>query len=719
MNASDDPTQDELARRLDRLAATIELRPAALDAVRHRGEQRNRRRRTTIGTLSVVAVIGTSIGGIVALSRPTDPTVSNHAADEADTPSPSTGDAPTATGDGNTTDATASDATTGPTPIAGSAPPVAAGTAVATAVPLDLVDPQLTWNVVRPDSTQALAYPAFLSGVSPTASPLYAWSSAPGRDSGDSGVGTLYRSDDGITWSAVGDADLPWGTAASGVLPGSEGELFAVSTAPATASGEAPASTGSTGDSVVSTPDNSDDLRFWTRDADGGWSSTPVPLDLEVWHDVPGVLGTTIGELSTSTLDHGGEGSLVLLAKTRLLLDVSAVSANADGVNVTPDGVDILHYDAACGDVVTETTMVVGGVAGTDATEVTTVDSPCLSPTTEHRDLAELDVDQRALDEYFAPPHLFVLSAAGSLAEVPFPGEVEPGLVVSGARVIGVGDEHALLYDELDPTTSATVRTRLWLSADGESWEEHLLPAQAAEVWSLSIGRLADGRLAGVSMWSIDASSPVVFVEDGAGGWTVTDLAGALRPDDGRSATLSPNAAVVGDTGITVAALISVDPFVEHGPVSTTDGDRTITQIDAMGTYVVTSTDTGEEIARFELGSPTAFQDGTLHYDEVGDLVLADPATGDELARLSQAVQMRLSELAYGTEMAPDTIVLHSVDGTAWSRESLTDLSSGTSTWINGLASIDGRVVGSFLDPGTRNDDGSPATFVLVGTPNE
>ena len=746
MNAPDGSTQDELATRLDRLATTIDLRAGSLDAVRRRADERTRRRRTTIASLSVVAVVGASLAGIVVLSRPTDPTVTNRAAD--DVPPASDLD-PSTSPEGADTSVTATNAE----PVAETA-----GTLAATA-PLEVVDSDLTWTTVRPDSTQALAYPYMYPASAAGDGPIYMYSTAPGRDpDGEQIAPTLYRSDDGISWTVVDRSDVPEHTQLVGPVGGTSEAIYALSTAPSTAASDPPSSgdvvTVDTGGVAVG---SGADVVLSVRDADGAWTSTVVPLDTAAWLDEPGVRHATPTNLSASSTARDGSGSILVLASTWLDLDVAAldVDQNLDNVQILPSGVEVTRYDPACMATATTITSGAGAVAdpvatvaasgatteapteaATDTTAgavvATSVDpaptstvtgsavgapDECDAPTIEHHDLSELGVSQRALDEYFGPPHLFASTDDGAFTEVAFPGSVPAEHVISGPRLIALGHTHALVYDELTRADYSLIASHLWLSTDGQQWEERVLPPAVQGAYGvLTLGLLADGRLAGVASQAVEPWHPLAFVEDGNGGWHVTDLAGALRPEDGVSATLGASAATVGDTGITLAAIVMTDRFVEQGPVSTTDGDVTISLVDSMGTYVVTSTATGEEIARTD---PRVADPSRIRYEETGDAVLLDPTSGEEIARISWEVQQRLSDLAYGSQASPTALLLHSTDGVSWSRESVQELGSPTAGWVNGLASIDGRVLASYVDPGVRNDDGSPATFVLVGTPTQ
>ena len=81
-------------------------------------------------------------------------------------------------------------------------------------------------------------------------------------------------------------------------------------------------------------------------------------------------------------------------------------------------------------------------------------------------------------------------------------------------------------------------------------------------------------------------------------------------------------------------------------------------------------------------------------------------------------IQQQLNDAAFGTVATPQTLVLHSSDGVAWSRESLQDLGAETANWVSSVTTVGGRVLVTYVDSGNRNDDGTPSTFVLVGTPD-
>ena len=97
--------------------------------------------------------------------------------------------------------------------------------------------------------------------------------------------------------------------------------------------------------------------------------------------------------------------------------------------------------------------------------------------------------------------------------------------------------------------------------------------------------------------------------------------------------------------------------------------------------------------------------------------MLLDVADGTEIARLTADDQAKLSEAMWGGGVTQPFVVLHSVDGVSWSRESLDDLSGVDGSVPSQAFSIDGRVILTVLDGVTRNDDGSAQTVVVVGTP--
>lgn len=727
---------DVLHDRIDGLARTIDLRDGSVDAVRRRGEQRSRRHRVAVGSLSAVAVVSVAIAGIAVLSRPVRPAVSGNVPGAA---SGASGD-PTEIASASAPtplDSTQADPTQGD--------PAQADSSQAGSIPT--VEPAIDWNVVRPGSTEALAYPGLVTASTSANGPVFAWSSQPGRASNDEWNATMYRSDDGVTWAQVKGAGALPGTLTAGTFPDG---LYSLGTSPAKADGST-AITAPSGSIDTSSPT---ELAFWTSADGSDWTMQPVPLDLASWTGIEGVVAARVGETSVSATAT----SVLVLARAALQFDTSAVADADDSVTVTPSGVDVTRYDCTAidaegvpmttvpgpilgpdggaipadsvpvesvpADTVAAESVTVGTATVDTATAVTIFTDSAASrcePVTgvvEHFSLDAAGIDPVAVEEQYAV-HLFHRDADGSFSEVKLPVLTSPGTVVGSARVLPVGEGHALVYDEVDPSTYAPVATHLLLSDDGVTWVDRSLPTDAAtQAWGLTVGVLPDGNLAVLDLWGAKGNQPTAWTSpDGGATWSSISLGGLLRADDGGTATFAPSSGIVDRTGITVVTAIATDPIAERGPISIERDGLRISIVDSLGVYIFTDLATGAEIGRIDLSTVDPATSDSVRFEDDGTIVLLDVADGTEIARLTADDQAKLSEAMWGGGVTQPFVVLHSVDGVSWSRESLDDLSGVDGSVPSQAFSIDGRVILTVLDGVTRNDDGSAQTVVVVGTP--
>lgn len=652
-----------LQQRIGGLARTIDLREGSVDAVRRRGEQRRRRNRAAVGGIAAVAVVTTVVGGIAILSRPLPPSASGNAPADAAAP------------DGST---------------------FSSDSAASTDIPvIPAVEAAITWNVVRPDSPEAIAYPSLLTPSTSLDGPVYAWSSQPGKAAVDDYEATLYRSDDGVAWSRVDGSDELPGKLTVGTF---EGGLYSLGTSAPTK------------------------LAFWTSEDGAAWTEAAIPLDLAAWSSRKGVDAAYIGETSVSAT----AGSVLVLARTNLQFDTSAVASTDDSVSVTPSGVEVTRYrctevtagESPVSTIAADATSVASGDATTDPVASVGTAQVCdpITGEVEHYGLDAAGIDPAAVAEQYEV-HLFRRDADGSFTELALPDLTGTDSVVSSARVVAVGDRHVLIYDEIDPTTYGLVATHVLLSDDGVTWADRSLPSTStAQAWGLTPGVLPDGRLAVLDLWGANGMEPMLWTSGDEGiTWTSLRLDGLLRADDGVSARFAPSSGIVDGTGITVVAAIAIDPVVEHGPISIERDGQRVSLVDSAGVYTFTDLATGEEIARIDLGTIDGTDTSSVRYDDDGTVVLLDPADSSEIARLTSSDMDQISTLAWGD--GQPYVVLHSADGSSWSRESLDDV-TGVDRSVPSLAySVDGRIIVTVLDGSGRNADGSAQTVVAVGTP--
>ncbi|MCU1388982.1 MAG: hypothetical protein JWL72_2320 [Ilumatobacteraceae bacterium] len=707
-------TERRVAQHLGTHASSITLVDTPVAEVIQRGKRRRIRRRTTIGVLSVAAVCAAAIVSVQALSEPIEHRkISSTNGGIAATDSTSPGTATVNTGGSSTTsastiagDSTAPDNATPPSSLD-------AGQSALTTVPSDLV-----WNPVVPDSTEALAGGVVL-GV-PDSAPYLALSSAPGRSApGAPFVPTLYRSDDGISWTPTeATADLPF--PGSNALDSYDGSLYALGTAAATA----PISANGTSDVVLKT----------STDGGGSWQQQILPIDLRNLADKGGV-----GHVSLFTPSVGaGPAGAIAAAQVNVFLDLTqlGVPSEYDFIQqVTPNGIIVARsaclvltggYGVATTVAMTNGSVPAASSVPCDATTATTActlpggacsaggttlpDPSTGSANTRTYTWAELGLDTEVVDALLAPPHLFVEPpGADQFTEVTFP-PIPAGVRAATTSTYATSTGFAMTVQGVDVDNRAT-NPLVYLSADGTNWTE----STVSNVDVLDdFGQLDDGSF--VVIGSDPQNNPAVSVSADGTNWTTTALDGLLTPADGKTALLGYSGMTIGGAGITVAATITVDPFAEGGP-STIDKDGvTVSMLDQFGSLVFTDDATGAELGRTDRrdgGKPTNTNVTTDPSTGLSQLMNADGTVrlalgGDDLSRLYTLA-------TGGFPQVP--VLLHSHDGIHWSREDLESIAGFPVIQVSRLTNVGNRVLVTLLDTSTPNGDGTPRTVVLIGTP--
>lgn len=675
MNHNTPPDPDaRLGHHLREQAAALTLADTPVDAIIRRGDRRRQRRRTMIGVVSATALVVTGVVGLNLLSRQAGHRVVG----------------------GTTTDNS--------TNVAVSATPNGTPQTTVLDVPIDSpaitpVASNLTWNVVVPNASEALGYgylPLGLSGDGP----LYAYSSAPGRSVDF--TNTLYRSDDGVTWTPTADVSLPDQSVYNPVAAAGNGDrLYALGTAAATA----PIPPGGAGDLVI---DSS---------SDGGatWTDTVLDVDLRALDALAGVRSVTAYRLQIAA-----SGNMVIaMAHVEPVFDLTqfdgqGISFGTEGITVTPytcDGSELGVASTVVGDATQApvTTSVVYDGSYDDLLN-TCVDEP--DPSSTGYTWSELGIDQAAVDAYLSPAHAFVSTDGATFSEVPFPG-TSPGALNSASLLRSLRDGFGLITTE-SSVDATTYRQRFFTSSDGVTWQEHELPAELV-TWSVSnLGSLTDGTLV-LTGYSGDGEATAASSVDGGTTWEVSRLSGLLTDEDGATAYLSTSDATIGTTGVTLVGFVNIDPFVEHGPVSITRDGIVVTQIDSNGSLVFTDEATGDELGRMTRSLEGSTTNDRTSYDiDTGDVELfADD--GAALLTMPAADQSELYSQIY--QLGTKLVVLHSTDGVSWSREDIDSIVGSEIDMMGLIRTGSSEITLSVTDSINRNPDGTPRTLVLVGTP--
>lgn len=533
MNHENDPTDSRVADHLDARAKALIVGDTPVGDVVRRGRQRRNRKRTGAGALTAAVVIAGSVMTISALSQPSDPRqITNGVAEE-----------------GKPDDSSASIAESVAESVAQDLGSPEGGTAALDAqqapgpetpglVPINVIPSNLVWSAVRPDSTEALAGPAF--GDTPSDAPYIEVSSAPGEASGEEWNPGLYRSEDGISWTPLaGVPEVPL-TA----FDAFDGAMYAFGTIGATTK----TTEGGTGDLVVES----------SSDSGESWVKQMLPLDLRSLAESRGVASVP---LSFRNIAAGPQG-VIAVVQALIELDREELGLPKDGLitSYSADGVE-LRKDPCPAAGTSPTTM--EAVPGTDPRPQCNPEDAWASET-EFRSWRDLGVVQTVVDAVNASPYVFVkASGAAEFSEVTFP-LVPEGFTVRNAIASATIDGFAITADLADEETTA-LTSKLYLSPDGGTWTEYDVPLPSVH----AVGQLGDGTY--VALGSGDPATghaPLVSTSIDGLTWSTVDLLGLLTDDDGTSAQLRISSFTIGSSGITLSANVGTDSSLVFGPAS-------------------------------------------------------------------------------------------------------------------------------------------------------
>ncbi len=687
------PASDRLiADRLSTEARRIDLGPPMVDVVIHRGRQRQNRRRTAVGVMAVVGVCAGTIVGINVLSQPSDRSFGSVVGDGTSNGPP-----------GTATDDTAADTRIGS--------------------PIHLVDSDLVWTTVEPDTAQALSVFSGWAGRKIVGDgPFLAWSTTPGVNTEPKT--SMWRSDDGISWTQVADTV----SMTQATIADRDGRFFAYGTAPSSA-----ATDGRKFDAALSTSD------------DGGltWNDVALPLDTADLADEPGVTGVSVSPVSIAA------GPTGVLAAARVTVNVDWENLLPDGLwntgnwGTTADGVEI-YETQPCGAppdtaaaVPTATVMcnppatIVPG-AGVSPTTImqSTADSVLVSPDSVPINAstvpagvettmqpvaagtltwAELGISQKAAAYIRGVTQLFFSADGATFNAVAQPTALGDGS--QNVQLTDVDDGFVASVVTYDDATNQGTGT-LFHTVDGSSWAEMgPSPLTYAETFDSFEGRLV---MSGQVQVGAFQQASMVAIRNSDGSWTNALLDDLSSPSDGVKTSFGNTSVAVGPMGITVVATQFVDAVAQAGGAEISRNGITMRAEDGNGEFSFIDESTSTTLASTSGRIPST------------ELVSLDPNTGNYDVRLeaggdviatftSNEMFTRMEQIATAGP-PPTTSVFHTTDGAAWSRESLTEL-AGQQLGSAGVRLTDTQVLVAATLRDQTAADGTPKQIILIGTP--
>lgn len=652
-----DLNEERLARDLRAAARQIDLTPGSELSVVTRGRRRRQRqRRATTFTLVTALTAGTAVG-VQQLSRNGDDSIASEQVDET-----------IPTGSTVATDPSAPGTTAPPPPPAQTTPPPVAastGSDIPDDVPpAQLVESNMEWTVIEPDSTQAVGM-ALNSGFgSVSRVPGLALSTAPGRS--DDFEIVAWRTDDGITWEQA-PLDTPIGRVGSIVVDGST--MYNVGTAPGIAATEPnPLVVASSGDDGIT------------------WDQVELPIDTNAWRELPFVQEQGGVYAYAVPVDAG----VVVIASTSANVDYAEL-AELDPrlvngwLHAGPEGLTVAA-DASCSGTMPPATI---DVSGTPARQL----FPILPSDATYEDVCGTEL--LTFDQLGIPPELAAALNGSSRVFVVRGGEATEIDAPAGLGYWGEVADRAYFTD-LDGAW--------YVLADGDELVPTDPPSYA---FGSVIGSVGDTTYQLVQTGDMFSSGPDLLVAVGADGLeTWTDWTG-LYGDD-----LMPYRQAVGttDTGIVGVVQAQVQQWARDGRTEVSAGGLTVrrTSMRVAPTFVLT--DTGEEIPMERIAN-----DGAN-----GDFVALD-ADGAEVARMTAETA---NEILYGAgfdgQPPSEWYVETSSDGRNVSVERLAPLLGlEDDSEISSVPRIstDGTRTIIAVTLTERDATGARRQLVLVGTP--
>jgi hypothetical protein len=233
-------------------------------------------------------------------------------------------------------------------------------------------------------------------------------------------------------------------------------------------------------------------------------------------------------------------------------------------------------------------------------------------------------------------------------------------------------------------------QSTLWDSPDGRTW--NALGVLPANVGGATIGKVGDNYV--VVPWCCDSS---IWLSVDGQDWHISDFAGLLNAN-GQRGTLVPYAAEIGSHDITLVGMMPIAPtgdvdFVRDGVIQRLNGG-------SLSDISFFDGATGAELGHIT-GIP--FDNGVVRALGDGKIDILDAAgtvrTSFTAADLAPAINSATSK-----QPPPEEVILHSADGSSWSKASINQITGGRPSdvaWIRSTADITtiGINVGVLEDP--------------------
>jgi hypothetical protein len=646
-----DLTEQRLARDLRSAAGRVPLAPGSEVTVVANGRRRRHRRRQANAIMLVAATgFGTALT-IRQLARNGDSSVATDTLPSTD----STGSVPQSAVPSPTTP---SDSTATPE-TAPSSVPFQTTAASSDIAPAQIVDSNMTWTVVEPDSTQAVAY-GNLSLSNASELPGVILATAPGRN--DDYTPQMWRSNDGVTWTQL-NVDPPFGGLENVRFAGDS--VYAVGTAPG----------------IAGTQPNPLMLGV-SHDEGATWDQIELPVDTNAGHDLPFVRG--IG--STAMVYPLDDGAVVWLYRAAQLdwdaiaaqlgipaTDTLAGYATRDGVRVPVDPNCQPTFARSMG------TVPVFGVATTTPTqsELDGCDQRLVG-------WDEIGVPQETVDLAFdhTPREFRVIGA--NATELDVPAGVTGGYGGAGQDPLFTTEDGRQWFrmgaDGVLVATEAPTGNGYPLGSNGDTDFVQISP---------SGGMYGGGYDNGVG--ASTAGGPWTYAE-----WS--NLAG-----DGRLGF--PMGMGVTSAGAVEVLQVAQDTVAAQGGVSVTIDGYTISRATGHSPIVIVD----------PAGEPV---DLTHVWYGEGGVIITD-VDGNQVATLDGPTFQSVLNSPVAGDSIDDYLVAVSADGVNVSVESIPQLLGVDAADISSVPRISaaGNTTVIAVTLKERNADGVPRQLVLVGTP--
>jgi hypothetical protein len=652
-HSTHDLTEQRLARDLRSAAGRVPLAPGSEVAVVANGRRRRHRRRQANAIMLVAATgIGTAFT-IRQLARTGDSSIATDTLPTTE----STGSVPQSAVPATSTP---SDLIAPPETVPASVPLDTASVGIPGRMPppADIVESNMVWNVVEPDSTQAVAH-GDMSATPASGLPGVILATAPGRN--EDYVPQFWRSDDGVTWTAI-DLELPFGSVRNARF--SSDSVYAVGTAPGIAKNQP------------------NPLLFGVSHDEGvTWDQIGLPVDTNAGHDLP-----FIKEVGASATVYPIEGGAVVWLYSGAQLDYAAISQRAlettgrHAVNYTREGVYL------------------GGTSGCPPTTNPDATVPVFeSPTTISFPMREPSAgcDLVTWDEVGVPQDTIDLAFSRTPREFRVIGDEVTELEVPAGVIAYFGN---------------TSQGPLFTTEDGRGWYRMGPDGVVAETPAPPGGGYPLGANGDTEFVQSTPDSGIygggystgVGASTADGSWVYADWS-ALA---GENRIAAPQTTEVTTVGVVEVLQAMPDRIAESGGISVSSGGFTASRASARAPVVIINDATGEAV------------DLTHVWYGPGGVIITDD-DGNQVGTMDGPTFQSLFDDPSGDSGPDDFLVAVSADGVHVSVESISELLGVDASDISSVPRISaaGNTTVIAVTLKERNADGSRRQLVLVGTP--